>query len=217
MKEELLNTIIINGIATGILLQLAIGPVFIFIANTVIQKSLLNGFASIIAVTVVDYIYILLAIIGVGKILENNRIKKIFGIASSIVLIIFGLVIIINIIFYDKINSNAIVETQSLIESFIAAFILTISSPLTIVFWTGLFGAKAIELDLNKSKLFVFGLSAGFSTVIFLGISAIIISRLKNYIPYMIINYLNLLAGTILILYGVFRILKISRTAYNSA
>lgn len=212
-----MNSIIINGIATGLLLQLAIGPVFIYVANTVIQKSLLNGFACITAVTIVDYLYILLAIAGVGKLLENRRIKKVFGISSSGVLIVFGAMMIIQTVLNPENNPDPVVEAGGLVESFISAFILTASSPLTILFWTGLFGSKAIELNLSKSGLYAFGLSAGFSTVLFLGFSAVVISGLKNYIPYFIIYYLNLLVGSILIFYGVFRIIKITKTAYNGA
>jgi threonine/homoserine/homoserine lactone efflux protein len=61
----------------------------------------------------------------------------------------------------------AIATNQSMIESFLSAFVLTASSPLTIVFWTGVFGTKAAELNLDKSKLLVFGLSAVFPPLFF--------------------------------------------------
>ena len=83
-----------NGLATGLVLQLAIGPVFFFIANLTLQGTIFNGLAGVFAVTIVDYFYITLAILGVGKLLENKKVKKIFGVVSSIVLAVFGVIII---------------------------------------------------------------------------------------------------------------------------
>lgn len=69
-----MNKVFIRGLTTGLILQLAIGPVFIFVANTIFQKGVIEGILAVIAVTIVDYIYIVLAIFGVGKVLK----KKIF-------------------------------------------------------------------------------------------------------------------------------------------
>ena len=82
--------IFINGLTTGLILQLAIGPVFFFIANVTIQRTIFDGLAGVLAVTFVDYFYITLAILGIGKLLENNKVKRTFGIISSVVLAIFG-------------------------------------------------------------------------------------------------------------------------------
>ena len=93
--------IIKNGFLTGIILQLAIGPVFFFILNLTLQRTILDGLIAVLAVSIVDYFYITLAILGIGHFLENKRVKKIFGIVSSIVLIIFGLIIIKDVIATD--------------------------------------------------------------------------------------------------------------------
>jgi threonine/homoserine/homoserine lactone efflux protein len=47
-----------------------------------------------LALTIVSYIYIALSAFGIGKLLEKEKTKKIFGIISSAVLIIFGSIII---------------------------------------------------------------------------------------------------------------------------
>ena len=132
-----------NGLVTGLILQLAIGPVFFFIANLTLQGTILNGIAGVLAVTIVDYFYITLAIFGVGKLLENKKVKKIFGIVSSIILAVFGLIIIKGIA--GGVSSATSTMPMTLISSFVSVFLLTISSPMTIVFFTSLFTAKALE------------------------------------------------------------------------
>ncbi|MBI5203317.1 MAG: LysE family transporter [Nitrospirae bacterium] len=196
-----------SGLSTGLLLQLAIGPVFFFVVNLTIQKTVLDGFVAVLAVTIVDYIYITLAILGVGKLLENKKIKKIFGIISSAVLIIFGWIIIKGVI-ESGITTSANAISSNLFASFTSVFVLTISSPLTIVFFTSLFATKAVELNYTKPELLIFGLSTGSATFIFLGASVILFSIIGGAIPAMVIKLLNIFVGLVLIGYGIVRIVK---------
>ena len=199
--------VLINGLLTGLTLQLAIGPVFFFIINLALQRTLLDGLVGAIAVTLADYLYITLAILGIGNLLKNKRFKKIFGIISSIVLIVFGFVIIKNIINgldVGTTNSHSI----SLISSFTSVFFLTISSPLTIVLFTGLFAAKTLEYNYSKKELFLFGLGTGFATFLFMSSSVILFSFIKEAIPILLIQISNILVGCLLIGYGGIRLIK---------
>ncbi|KKP67140.1 MAG: Lysine exporter protein (LYSE/YGGA) [Candidatus Roizmanbacteria bacterium GW2011_GWA2_35_19] len=196
-----------NGLITGLIFQLAIGPVFFFIVNLTLQKTMLDGLAGVIGVTLADYFYIALAIIGVGKILENNKIKKAFGIVSSVVLILFGLTMLKGVA-NIQISANTIIDSANIFSSFLSVFLLTISSPLTIVFWTGVFAAKTIELNYSKKELFIFGLSTGLATFIFMSLSVILFSLIKQIVPIILIQLLNGLVGFLLVGYGILRLKK---------
>ncbi|MDP2593691.1 MAG: LysE family transporter [bacterium] len=198
-----------NGLATGLILQLAVGPVFFFIANLTLQGNIFNGLAGVLAVTIVDYFYITLAIFGVGKLLENKKVKKIFGIVSSIVLAVFGLIIIKGIM--GGISTTAGTISMTLISSFASVFLLTISSPMTIVFFTSLFTAKALEYDYKKKELLIFGLGTGFATFLFMGVSVVLFSLVRGSVPILLIQVLNLIIGCLLIGYGGVRLIKILR------
>ena len=196
-----------NWLLTGLILQLAIGPVFFFIMNLTLQRTIYDGLVGVIAVTIVDYLYITLAIFGVGKVLENKKTKKIFGIISSIVLIIFGIIIIKNI----QANISTIINIQStnLLWSFISVFLLTISSPMTIVFFTSLFTAKAVEYKYKKQELMIFGISTWLATLIFMWSSVLLFSFIKWSVPLIIIHILNWIVGCLLIAYGGIRLRKL--------
>jgi len=198
-----------NGLLTGLTLQLAIGPVFFFIINLALQKTILDGFAGVLGVTLVDYFYIALAIFGIGKLLKNKRFKKIFGAVSSIVLVIFGFLIIKSILGSEVIRSNSISSTN-LLQSFSSVFLLTISSPMTIVFFTSLFTAKAVEYNYSKKELCLFGLGTGFATLLFIGSSVIVFSLIKGAIPIILIQILNSIVGCLLIGYGVIRLTRVT-------
>ena len=204
-----MSLIILNGFFAGLLLQVALGPVFFFILNIALQKTLADGLFAALAVTLVDYIYISLAILGIGKLLEKKRIKFILGIISSVVLAIFGIVMITSI---TEVTANTISDgtvNSDYFSSFLSAFILTISSPLTIVFWTSLFATKAIEKQYIKKQLVLFGISAGLATLIFLGLSVIVFSFIKLSTPIIIIKILNIMVGILLMIYGVIRFIKV--------
>lgn len=199
-----------NGLATGLVLQLAIGPVFFFIINLALQKSIFDGLAGVLAVTIVDYFYITLAIFGIGKLLENKKVKKVFGIISSIVLIILGIFIIKGIADSD-ISTSAITSSTNLLSSFVSVFLLTISSPMTIVFFTSIFTTKALEYNYTKKELLIFGFGTGLATFLFIGTSVILFTLIKGGVPILLIQILNLVVGCLLIGYGGIRLLKVYR------
>lgn len=195
-----------NGLMTGLILQLAIGPVFFFIVNLTLQRTLFDGLSGVLAVTLVDYFYITLAILGIGTLLENKRIKKIFGIISSAILIVFGLFIIKQAANVDISAFNN--EPAHLFSSFSSVFFLTISSPMTIIFFTSLFTAKAVEYNYTKKELYLFGLGTGFATLLFMGSAVTLFSLIKGTISVPLIQILNIIVGGLLIGYGGIRLIN---------
>lgn len=81
---------IIHGFSTGMILQLAIGPVFLFLITGSIQDHR-AGLAGVLAVTMVDYAYIGLALLGLGKILNSPRRKLHFSLFGSLVILLFSI------------------------------------------------------------------------------------------------------------------------------
>ena len=193
---------------TGLILQIAVGPITFFIINIVIQRTLLDGFFAILGAALADYCYITLSIIGIAKLLENVRIKKTLGFISSLVLILFGFYIITGALRNIQVNVGITNNLQDLTRSFISTFMLTLSNPLTIIFWTSIFTARSIEYSLNRKELIIFGFAAGLAVFLFLGTIVLIISIFKYSIPVAAVRLANILVGLILITYGLFRSIK---------
>lgn len=205
-----------NGLLTGLILQMAIGPVFFFIINLALQKSIYNGLVAVAAVTLVDYFYISLGILGIGKVLKKKKVKKAFGTISSVILIIFGLVIIKGVM-GKSVTTTSSIQSASLLTSFSATFFLTISNPMTIIWYTGLFTAKTVEYNYTKRELLIFGLSVGLATLLFMGTSVILFSLIKKTVPLLLIQILNAAVGSLLIIYGTVRLRKCLKTGANTA
>jgi threonine/homoserine/homoserine lactone efflux protein len=200
-----------NGFLTGLTLQLAIGPVFFFITNLALQKSVLDGFAGVLAVTIVDCLYITLSILGIGRLLENAEFKKGFGIISSVILILFG-ILILKSVFDSSTVPSAISSESDILASFTSVFLITIFNPMTIVFFSGMFTAKAIEYNYSKKQLALFGFGTGFATFAFMGLSVIIFSSVRGLVPGDIMLILNGVVGVLLVGYGIQRFFTILTT-----
>ncbi|PWR70638.1 LysE family transporter [Methanospirillum lacunae] len=194
-----------RGFYTGLTLQLAIGPVFFFIINLTLQKTIFDGFAGVLAVTVVDYFFIIISILGVGTLLKETKFKRVFGYVSSVVLILFGSLILKGILF-STVTVSKISSGADILTSFVSVFLITISSPMTIIFFTSLFTAKVVEYNYSKKELISFGFGTGFATFIFMGLSVIIFSFIGSFVPLIIIQILNCVVGMLLIGYGIQRL-----------
>ena len=73
------------------ILQLAVGPMCLMVFNTAKNVGLLVAMSLVLAIALVDAFYITLASVGVSKLLEKERVKKVFKLIGAIVLIIFGI------------------------------------------------------------------------------------------------------------------------------
>ena len=197
-----------RGFKTGLILQFAIGPVFIFVMNIAVQRSFSDGIATVAGVTAADYVYIALSVVGVGKLLQNDRMKTALGFIAPSVLLLFGVYMMYSVLFAGS-AENVIRNNPS--SEFLSAFALTISSPLTILFWSGIFASRAVEYELTRRELAVFAFAAGLATFAFLGCGVLILSSAAAVIPDTVISALNISVAVLLIGYGVLRMIRAFR------
>ncbi|WDP88453.1 MAG: LysE family transporter [Desulfobacter sp.] len=212
MKRELAKPLA-DGVLTGLFLQMAVGPVFFYILGITMESNYLNSLSAVTAVTLADYIFIFLSLMGIGRLLQEERIKTIFGVGSAAVLILFGLVFLQKGIrsFDAAIPLAAGGWTPA--KSFLSCFVLTLSSPLTIVFWGSVFSAKAFEKNYMKAHLAVFGIGAGAATFVFLSLAMLGLSFFRAGIPQAAVQILNGLVGILLVYYGIKGGIKVLKTA----
>ena len=208
---------LLNGLLTGLFLQLALGPVFFYILGITIDSNYINALSAILAVTLADYIFIVLSLLGLGTFLQKEKMKTLFGMVSSIVVILFGLMILYTTSSSNGSTGPAGSMAWTPLNSFTTCFILTISSPLTIVFWGSIFSAKAIEKNYKRKELVIFGIGAGSSTFLFLSFIMLILSSIKSGIPGLVVQILNYCVGMVLIGYGITRTVKIISPQHNQS
>ncbi|MBR5429702.1 MAG: LysE family transporter [Firmicutes bacterium] len=80
----------IRGLGLGMLLQLAIGPVCLLVFSTAGTEGFGPACALVLAVGLVDGLYIGLAVAGVGRLLERRTARRLFRVSGGLVLLLFG-------------------------------------------------------------------------------------------------------------------------------
>jgi threonine/homoserine/homoserine lactone efflux protein len=200
---------IFKGFKFGMLLQLAIGPICIFIFQAASSSGFLLAETGVLGGALIDALYILASIIGIGTIIEkNSQVKNGLKLFGAIVLILFGLSNILNIVGINFLPGLRFLSNQSTSSMFTRTLLLTLSNPLTIVFWAGAFSSKIAEENFHRNDLFLFGSGAVLATFFFLSFVSLAGSITKTFLPSFIIEILNGVVGIVLIYFGI-------KTAYK--
>ena len=199
---------IFKGFRFGMLLQLAVGPVCIFI----FQMASLRGFQAaatgVLGVSIIDGLYILAAILGIASIIEGKNTKIILKIFGAVVLFIFGMSTVLSVFNISFLPSLSIQNISNSNSVFFHAIILTVSNPLTIIFWAGVFSTKIAEENLKRRDIYVFGFGTLLSTIFFLSLIALAGSFTKTFFPSYVIQILNLIVGFLLIYFSIRMVIK---------
>ena len=195
-----------DGLKFGMLLQLAVGPMCLMVFNTAKNVNFFVAMSLVAAIALVDAFYILLAGLGVSKLIQKKKVQSLFKIVGSIVLIVFGLNIILNVFNINVIPGLNLKPNTTNI--FIQGLVLTLSNPITIVFWGSVLTTKIIEDKLKKNELVVFSIGLVSSTIFFLSFIALLGTVLSNFIPIVVSNILNAIVGLLIIFFGVKLLVK---------
>jgi len=192
-----------KGFKFGMLLQFAIGPVCIFIFQMASLKGFYTAETGVLGVVLIDGIFIIVAILGIASIIDRKNIRVCLKIFGSAILFIFGFSTVLsqfNISLLPSLGINIISNSNNV---FTRAIILTTSNPLTIIFWAGVFSTKVAEENMKRKEIYLFGLGALLSTVLFLTLIALVGSFAKAFLSPNVIKILNSTVGFLLIYFSI--------------
>lgn len=206
MLENKRSSVLLKGLKFGMILQFAIGPVCMYIFNLGSNEGLYSAENAVFAVTLVDFIFVLLAILGISAFIKNGRVQNYFKIIGALIVGYFGLNIILGTFDISIIPNINLFGVKKFESTFVDGFLLTASNPLTIIFWTGIFSTKITEGKMKSTNVYFFGIGAVIATLLFLSTVAIIGSIAKIFIPEFAIEGLNILVGLILLYFAISKI-----------
>lgn len=193
----------VKGFLLGMTLQLSIGPVCLFLLKVSVTRGFSEAFAGVLAAAAGDLFYVALALFTSLKLLRREKSRKIFQRAGSLALFLFaletGLGAFQKSLFFFLPSFFVLSE----VSIFFSVLILTLSSPLTALFWAGIFSAKIMEENFSKPELLVFSAGALSATLIFL--SAVIGAGhgAQGFFSAAVIQVLNLLVAIFLAFFAI--------------
>jgi len=192
-----------KGFRFGLLLQIAIGPVCLLILQTAIVSGFTVAESGVLAVVLVDGLFIFAAIWGIGALFTRfpgaKTVLKVFG---GLVLVLFGLNNILALAGFTLIPGLSLSGHTATSSFFTTMLLMTLSNPLTILFWAGVFSTKLAEENFLPGQVYAFGGGAVLSTAVFLTAVALLGNLMNAYVPQFFIEILNGLVGLVLVGFG---------------
>lgn len=195
---------LLEGMKLGFLVQLAVGPICLMIFNVAIADGVGKALTLVAAVSIVVSMYISLTGFGITKILANKKVEKLVRIIGALVLFSFGANNIVESFAATGIKVFSISGADNI---FFQGLLLTISNPLTIIFWGGVLSAQIVEKKLAGKSLLWFCIGCILATITFLIMVAVLGSIVGSFLSPVIIKMLNIFVGIFLI-YFAFKLLK---------
>lgn len=194
--------LIFQGFKFGMLLQLAVGPVCLFIFNLGLSDGFINAELAVFAVTLVDTLYIIFAILGLTSFISKENVRNKIRYFGFTVVFLFGLNTLLSAFQAGFLNLNISIDASRLNNPFLKGIIFTSANPLTILFWAGVFSSKLAERK-SKTDSYMFGFGAILSTLLFLSFVALLSSFVMTFFPEKILSVLNILVGIALMIFAV--------------
>lgn len=196
-------TILLSYILLGFTLAAPIGPV----NSARIDKGIKNGFwhAWIVGFgsMLADGIFMIMVYIGMVHFLEIDIIQIFLWLFGGFVLIYTGMESILGA---QHLKLDSLRGKDSLFKCFLTGFIMSITSPLSILFWLGIYGsilAKTVQENGTSSLLI-------YSSMIFLGLTLwdLIVAALTNsfrrFLTIGTLRGISIISGASLVIFGVY-------------
>ena len=202
MRKDYIKTVLL-GLRFGMLLQLAVGPVCLMVLNTSAKVGFARTLPLIAAVTLADALYVALSCLGVAAVIGRPGVKAVIRFAGGAVLVLFGADTLLTALGASLLPGIRLFFAGPGGSLFGQGLLLTLSNPLTILFFSGMLSAKVAQNRWDRPHLFHFAAGCVLATVAFLTPAAFAGSLAGVFLPAGAIAAMNAAVGAALIYFGV--------------
>lgn len=191
-----------KGVLLGLVLMISVGPIFFAVIETSINKGFPYAFSIAIGTLFSDALYIIMAYLGLSAFFEDDSFRLWMGICGGILLIGFG---VFNML--KKADLHAadlhLKKKSPYYKYVLKGFFINTLNPFVIFFWVSTLGWASMHFQSqHHSKIFFF---AGVLSTIFLSdmAKAFLAGRIKHLISNKLLLWINRIAGTAMIIFGM--------------
>ncbi|WDL90178.1 LysE family transporter [Bacillus sp. HNR-4] len=195
--------IFLSYVFLGLSLSAPMGPINAAQLEKGIRSGFFHAWILGIGALLADVIYMALIYLGVIHFLEKDIIKLFLWSFGAFVLIYTGIESLKNA---NQISISNTRNDDSIIKSFFSGFFMSLSNPLTILFWLGIFGsilAKAAS-SYNKEQLLLYSFGIILGIFIWDITMASTSSIFRKILNTRILSLITVVSGISLIIYGLY-------------
>jgi threonine/homoserine/homoserine lactone efflux protein len=189
-----------QGLGFGLILQISVGPVCIAVLHQGVSQGFRQAWAMAWGAAFVDALYIVLSVLGVSALLQIGPARVAIGLAGAGLLVYFGLRYLSAPAQMVRVEAS----DASLGRSFAYGVGLTLTNPLTILFWVGVLGAMMSSHSFDQpGGVVLFAAGCVAATVLFLTSVALAGHLLERVLDDRLALWLNRAVGLFLIGFAV--------------
>lgn len=196
-------TIFLSYVFLGLSLAAPIGP----INAAQLERGIKNGFFHSwfvgLGAMIADGFYMLLVYLGFVHFLEKPIIQSFLWSFGCFVLIYTG---VEGLVGGEKISESSLRNYEPLYKSFLSGFLMSISNPLTILFWMGIYGSVLAKTAANYStdQLLLFSLAIFLGLLIWDISMALMASTFRKLLSPALLKLISFISGLSLIGFGCY-------------
>ncbi len=200
-------------------LQLSLGPVFFAVLHKALTEGSREALKMTFGAAIIDALYIGLSFTGIALLLQLKILQNAILVIGAIILVLFGLRHFRRAHdclrkYKDLTTGNMSVQPEVVPKkihgsSFAYGLKLTAINPLTIVFWSGTFGALIASGTLSSTgEALMYASGCVSATIFFLGLISITAQYFSLRFDKKLEFVFDLIVGAILIAYGLFMVYR---------
>jgi len=195
----------IEGLLFGLILAVSLGPIFIALTQTSIEKGILPGLTVGSGIWISDFLFVYFFynfIRSVQSTIESEFFIFWMGMSGALVLLIFGIVLLIKKpeLEYKHVK----LRKRNYVGFWLKGFLINTINPFTFVFWMGVISTYVIgrKIDGTQSAILLFTILI---VIILSDMGKVYLAHgIKRWLTPQHINQISNFSGIILIAFGLF-------------
>lgn len=196
--------IFLEGVVFGLILTIMLGPIFIALTQTGIDKGARAGITVGVGVWSSDLLVILFSYLFISQVdalVQDEVFKYWMGLVGGFILITFGIVIFLKKT--KSIKEGGSFTVKNYFGFWMKGFLVNTVNPFTFIFWLGVISTKVIGINMNDTQAFVF-ISAIMLTIIITDTIKVLGAKaIRGRLESDHIQRISRVAGAALVVFGI--------------
>ncbi|MFA5972074.1 MAG: LysE family transporter [Lentimicrobiaceae bacterium] len=200
---------LIQGVILGLTLSALLGPALFTLLQTSIHRGLKSGIFLAFGIFLSDISVVYLAFLGALQLINQKNNYMIAGIIGGSILIGFGIYTFLHKIHIDGNNKSIEVRVPGPITYILKGYFLNIMNPFVWFFWISAMVGVSSSFGDDKHGIVIFFIGT-LATVFGSDVLKVFIAhRIKDHLNVKILVRVNHFVGLLLIVFGVFLIIRV--------
>ena len=196
--------IFLEGVVFGLILTIMLGPIFVALTQTGIDKGARAGITVGVGVWSSDLLVILFSYLFISQVdalVQDEVFKYWMGLVGGFILITFGIVIFLKKT--KSIKEGGSFTVKNYFGFWMKGFLVNTVNPFTFIFWLGVISTKVIGINMNDTQAFVF-ISAIMLTIIITDTIKVLGAKaIRGRLESDHIQRISRVAGAALVVFGI--------------